>query len=207
MTGGARREPFAPCQGSYSEIMVISVSRPILLHLPPAPDAVSDADLVARAVAGDRWAREMLYRRHAAYLLGMAARLLASRGDAEEIVQDTFVVGFDRLGALRDPAAVRGWLAQIAVNMVRRRMRRARVLRFVGLDRDSARQGGGGAGAGGGWGARGGDATLAALAAPGLDAEGRGELALFDRVLARMRAELRIAWVLRRVDGLELVEV
>src|SRR5262245_53540031 len=149
--------------------MGISVSRPVLLHL---PDAVSDADLVSRAVGGDRWGREMLYRRHAGYLLGMAARLLASRGDAEEVVQDTVVVGFERLGTLREPGAVRGWLAQIAVNLVRRRMRRARVLRFVGLDRGR----GGGAGRerdAGGAGGSADDATLAALAAPGLDAEAR----------------------------------
>jgi RNA polymerase sigma-70 factor (ECF subfamily) len=163
-----------------------SVSRPVLLHVPAAP---SDADLVARAVAGDRWAREVLYRRHAGYLLGMTARLLASRGDAEEVVQDAFVLGFEQLGALRDPGAVRGWLAQIAVSLVRRRMRRGRLLRLLGLDRGAD------------------DATLESLAAPGVDAEGRSELALFDRVLGRMRAELRIAWVLRRVDGLELTEV
>ena len=51
-------------------------------------------------------------------LLAMTTRLLANRGDAEEVVQDTFVTAFEQLGTLREPGAVRGWLGQIAVNLV-----------------------------------------------------------------------------------------
>jgi RNA polymerase sigma-70 factor (ECF subfamily) len=112
-----------------------------------------------------------------------------SRGEAEDVVQDTFVIAFGQLKTLRAPAALRGWLAQIAVSLVRRRLRRGRLLRLLGLDRGAD------------------DATLAALAAPGLDPEARTELALVDRQLGRLRTEPRIAWMLRRVDGLELTEV
>jgi DNA-directed RNA polymerase specialized sigma24 family protein len=45
----------------------------------------------------------------------MTVRLLANGGEAEEIVQDTFVTAFEQLGTLRVPGAVRGWLGQIAV--------------------------------------------------------------------------------------------
>ncbi|HEV3030824.1 MAG TPA: sigma factor-like helix-turn-helix DNA-binding protein, partial [Polyangia bacterium] len=48
--------------------------------------------------------------------------------------------------------------------------------------------------------------TLEALAAPGLHPETCAELALLDRVLARLRPDLRIAWMLRHVEGLELTE-
>src|SRR4029078_5938261 len=98
-------------------------------------DAASNSHLVARSIEGDRWGREMLYRRHAAYLLAIAARLLGSRGDGEEVVQDTFVTAFEQLRTLREPAALRGWLAQIAVSMVRRRLRRGRLMRMLGLHR------------------------------------------------------------------------
>ena len=153
------------------------------------PDAVTDADLVSNAAAGDRWSREALYRRHAGHLLGLATRLVGSRGDGEEIVQDAFVAAFEQLGTLRDPSALRAWLGQIVVNLARHRLRRWRLLRLLGLDRGAD------------------DATLEALAAPGLDPEASGELALLDRALGRLRADLRIAWVLRRVEGLELTEV
>ena len=152
-------------------------------------EAVSDEELVRRALAGERWGREMLYRRHAGSLLAMTARLLANRGEAEEVVQDTFVTAFEQLGTLREPGAVRGWLGQIAVNLVRRRFRRGRLMRFLGLDRGAD------------------DATLEALADPGISTDQRAELALVDRLLRGMKPALRLAWMLRRVDGLELGEV
>jgi RNA polymerase sigma-70 factor (ECF subfamily) len=161
-------------------------SGPVLLRM---PDPASDAELVRRAVAGESWSREVLYRRHAGYLLGLAVRLLANRGEAEEIVQDAFLAGFERLETLREPEALRGWLAQIAVNLVRHRLRRQRLARLFGLDRGAE------------------DATLEAFAAPGLHPETAAELALLDRALARLGPDLRIAWMFRHVEGMELVEV
>ena len=166
--------------------MGVLVSHTVLLA---GADAASDAQLVARAIEGDRWGREMLYRRHAGYLLAIAARLLSNRSEGEEIVQDTFVTAFEQLRTLREPAALRGWLAQIAVSLVRRKLRRARLMRVLGLDHGAD------------------DATLAALAAPGTRPDQRAELALVDRVLGTISANVRIAWMLRHVEGLELAEV
>ena len=39
----------------------MSLRQPILL---PAPETIGDAELVARALTGDRWSKEVLYRRH-----------------------------------------------------------------------------------------------------------------------------------------------
>ena len=113
----------------------------------------------------------MIYRRHAGLLLAIAARLLGNRGDAEEVVQDTFVTAFEQLRALRDPAALRAWLAQITVSLVRRRIRRGRLMRVLGLDRGAD------------------DATLAALAAPGTAPDERAELAMVDRLLTQAARE------------------
>jgi len=155
----------------------------------PTPEVVGDAELVMRAVEGDEWSREALYRRHAQYLFGLTVRLLRNPGEAEELVQDTFVVGFAQLATLREGGAVRGWLARIAVNLVSRRIRRARLLRFLGLD-------------------RGGDEVgLAGLASPDMPVDDRADLALLDRALSKMRTELRIAWTLRRVEGLPIGDV
>jgi RNA polymerase sigma-70 factor, ECF subfamily len=166
--------------------MGVLVSRSLSLKV---SEAVSDEELVRRALAGERWGREMLYRRHADSLLAMTVRLLANRGEAEEIVQDTFVTAFEQLATLREPATVRGWLGQIAVNLIRRRFRRGRLMRFLGLDRGAD------------------DATLEALADPGISTDQRAELALVDRLLRGMKPALRLAWMLRRVEGLELGEV
>jgi RNA polymerase sigma-70 factor (ECF subfamily) len=167
-------------------MMALVRNQPSLV--PPA-DSIGDAELVARALGGDRWSRDVLYRRHAHYLLAISIRLLSNRSDGEEVVQDTFVVAFTRLRTLRDPAALRAWLARIAISLVLRRLRRARLLHFLGLDRGFE------------------DASLEALAAPTLRPEDRAELALADRVLQRLPPEPRIAWMLRRVEGLPLVDV
>ena len=131
----------------------------------------------------------MLYRRHAHHLLAISTRLLSNRSEGEEVVQDAFVVAFEQLGKLREPAALRPWLIRIAVNLARRHLRKGRLLRILGLDRSPD------------------DATLAALAAPTLRPDDRAELALADRVLRGMPADRRIAWMLRRVEGLALAEV
>ncbi len=159
------------------------------VSLLPAPDALSDGELVVRSLGGDRWSRDVLYRRHAHYLLAISTRLLASRSEGEEVVQDAFVAGFGQLGNLRDPTAFRPWLARIAINLARRRLRRGRLLRIFGLDRGFD------------------DATLAALAAPDMRPDDRTELALVDRLLDSIPTNLRIAWMLRRVEGLPLAEV
>jgi RNA polymerase sigma-70 factor (ECF subfamily) len=101
-------------------------------------------------------------------------------------MQDTFIVGFRELASLREPAALRSWLAQIAVRLVRRRVRRARLFRLFGF-------------AGGDD-----DRGLRAQAAPELAPDARAELALLDRALGRLRTEPQIAWTLRRVEGLSL---
>jgi RNA polymerase sigma-70 factor, ECF subfamily len=168
--------------------MALARMQPSILPLPTA-DALGDAELVARALDGDRWSRDVLYRRHACYLLAISTRLLSNRNEGEEVVQDTFVVGFEQLGKLREPSALRAWLTQIAVSLVRRRLRRARLLRILGLDRGSD------------------DAALAELAAPTLRPDDHAELALVDRMLRSMPADRRIAWMLRRVEGLPLAEV
>lgn len=166
--------------------MGVLVSRSLPLK---ASEALGDEELVRRALSGDRWGREMLYRRHAAGLLAMTIRLLANRGEAEEVVQDTFLTAFEQLSALREPAAVRGWLGQIAVSLVHRRFRRRRLARLIGVDRGAD------------------DATLESLADAAAPADQRAELALVDRLLRAMKAPLRIAWMLRHVEGLELAEV
>jgi len=179
------RELFRAGRVSSSNVVPLK-KQPTLL---PTADAVEDAELVARALGGERWSRDMLYRRHAHYLLSISARLLASRGEGEEVVQDTFVICFERLESLREPGAIRGWLAQIAVSLVRRRLRRRKLRRLLGLDVGAD------------------DAALAAVASPSLRPDDRAELALIDQVLRRMPADQRIAWMLRRVEGLGLNEV
>jgi DNA-directed RNA polymerase specialized sigma24 family protein len=56
------------------------------------------------------------------------ARSLVEPDAAEDAVQDTYVLGLEALGQLRDPAAVEAWLKRICVTRCYRMHRRRRVL-------------------------------------------------------------------------------
>ena len=73
------------------------------------------AALVIAARTGDRAAFAALYHRFARVVHAIAlARVRAA--DAGDVVQDVFLVAYERLGELREPAAFPGWLVQIARN-------------------------------------------------------------------------------------------
>lgn len=162
----------------------------------PAADGASDGELVRRALEGDRWAEEALYRRHVRYVGGIVVRLLRSRTDAEDVLQDTFALALERLATLRDPDAVRPWIARIAVSQVRRRCRRRRLLVAIGLGRFA----GPGDGAGD-------EVSLESLASTEQSPEVRAELGKLDKALSRLPPDERIAWMLRHVEGEALEDV
>lgn len=98
---------------------------------PDAPDSV----LVRRARTDDGFAESVLYRRHAPGILKLACCLLGDSQEADDVVQDTFVTAFERLGQLRHDRAFAEWLRQIAVRQIRRRFRRRRLLNLLGFTR------------------------------------------------------------------------
>jgi len=90
---------------------------------PPAQDASGDLALCERAVAGDRLAFEEIYRRHADRIYGLSLRLTADRGEAEGLVQDTFVKAWFALAGYAGRGSLGGWLGRVAVNLWRDRFR------------------------------------------------------------------------------------
>ena len=69
-----------------------------------------DADLVRAAQAGDTAGLGALLERHRARLHAIAVSMLGHGPQAEDAVQDTFLIALRRIGELRDPAAARAWL-------------------------------------------------------------------------------------------------
>lgn len=78
-------------------------------------------------------ALEALYRDHAEPLLNYLYRLLGSRSEAEEALQDTFVKAHGALGRLPADANHRAWLYRIATNTATDRLRRRRLIRWLPL--------------------------------------------------------------------------
>jgi RNA polymerase sigma-70 factor (ECF subfamily) len=75
--------------------------------------AVTDAELVSTARAGDSASLGLLLERHRAALYAAAVALLGSAERAQDAVQETSLVAMRRLPELRDPAAFGPWLRVI----------------------------------------------------------------------------------------------
>jgi RNA polymerase sigma-70 factor, ECF subfamily len=76
-----------------------------------------DADLAHAACAGDAVSLGLLLERRRPGLYAHALGLLGgSRVQAEEAVQETFLVALRKLSTVREPAAVRGWLHAVLRN-------------------------------------------------------------------------------------------
>jgi RNA polymerase sigma-70 factor (ECF subfamily) len=130
---------------------------------------------------------DALYRRYAPYVAAIAARIMGRDHELDDLVQDAFVNALRGLQGLREPAAIKGWLAKITVRLATRRLRQLRLRRALHLSRDVAD-----------------DETIVAV---GADADQRALIAKVYRVLDRLPAAERVVWVLRHVQGEPLLRI
>ena len=148
----------------------------------------TDAALVGAARAGESWAQETLFRRHARMALGLAHRLLPQDNEVDDLVQDCFVSALKRLSSLDNPQAFAAWLGSIVVRAVGKRLRRRRLLSRLGLRVPE-------------------EIDPDAIAAPSVPGDVAVELRRVYAIVAQLPAQARVALVLRRVDGLEVPEI
>jgi RNA polymerase sigma-70 factor, ECF subfamily len=127
-----------------------------------------------------------VFRRYSPYVARVALRLLGNDAEVDDLVQDVFLEAHRGLDAVREPAALGGWLARICVRRATRRLRRRRLLALLSLDTVSERE-----------------LPLAATASP----EDRAEVARLYERLDRLPADERVAWLLRHVEGESLEDM
>jgi RNA polymerase sigma-70 factor, ECF subfamily len=77
---------------------------------------VEDRDLVLKARRGDVDAYNVLVSRWEKRVFNYLLRLVGTREDAEDVNQDVFLKGYQRLRDLDDPARFAPWLFRIAHN-------------------------------------------------------------------------------------------
>jgi RNA polymerase sigma-70 factor (ECF subfamily) len=88
---------------------------------------LSDGELIERIGSGDRGAFELLYRRYARPVLGLALRRLGDRGRAEDAVQETFAAIWRSARSYRpERGAGAPWLYAVARNAIADRGRARR---------------------------------------------------------------------------------
>lgn len=82
--------------------------------------------LVDRAVQGDRDAQESLFTRYRSRLYRLALRLLHSKEDAEDAVQDALLSAYRNISTFEGRSLFSTWLTRIVVNAALVKMRRQR---------------------------------------------------------------------------------
>jgi RNA polymerase sigma factor (sigma-70 family) len=84
------------------------------------------ADLVTRARKGDQQAWDVLVQRYSPLIWSICRHYRLSRADAEDVGQRTWLQFVNHLGAIRDPAALPGWLTTTTRRECNRVVRAAR---------------------------------------------------------------------------------
>jgi len=83
-------------------------------------------DLVMRARKGNQQAWEALVERYAPLIWSICRHYRLDRSDAEDVAQSIWLQFVNHLGAIRDPAAVPGWLTTVTRRECGRVVRAAR---------------------------------------------------------------------------------
>jgi RNA polymerase sigma-70 factor (ECF subfamily) len=90
------------------------------------PAAAGDAELVRRALMRDEAAVRAIIKAHNRRLYRLARGILRNDGEAEDVVQETYVRAFTHLADFRGDSSLSTWLSRIAMNEALGRLRRHR---------------------------------------------------------------------------------
>jgi RNA polymerase sigma-70 factor (ECF subfamily) len=136
--------------------------------------------------AGEVWAASSVWNAYASKVFRIAARVLGSDDDAEDITQDVFARAFSGIGTLRDPNALGDFILSVALRMIKRELRRRRVRRILHLSDPR---------------------HLPDHPVDAPDSDARDAVAWLYAILDQLGAEERTAFVLRYVETLSLAEI
>jgi len=148
----------------------------------------SDAALVTAARAGEGWASEALFRRHAPMVNGLAYRLLGRDAEVDDVVQESFVQALGALDALKEPQAFASWMAAIVVRTTSKVLRRRKLMTRFGLRRSEP-------------------IDVDALIGRAVPPDAAAELRAIYGIVEALPVKIRVPLLLRRVEGLALEEI
>lgn len=112
----------------------------ILTETVTSQDPLSDEEVVARVLAGERSTFEIVMRRYNQRLYRVVRAILRNDSEAEDVMQDAYVRAYEHLDQFAGRAKFSTWLTRIAVHEALTRQRRAN--RYQELDPMSEGDGG-----------------------------------------------------------------
>ena len=139
-----------------------------------------------RLDAAARRRMDELFKEHAAYVARLAYRMMGRDVDIDDVVQDVFVLLLRHIGRIRQPDAVRAWLATTTVRLTRRRLRVKSLRLLLGLSDDVG---------------------LAEVRDAGSSPEDRVAFRAVHAALEGVGVNARIAWTLRYLEEERIEDV
>jgi RNA polymerase sigma-70 factor (ECF subfamily) len=101
-----------------------------------APDGSAaniQAEILARAQAGDNQAFAQLYSVHKRRIYSLCLRMVGSVAEAEDLTQEAFLQFHRKIGTFRGESALSTWLHRLAINVVLMHLRK-KGLQLISLD-------------------------------------------------------------------------
>jgi RNA polymerase sigma-70 factor (ECF subfamily) len=154
----------------------------------------TDASLVARAGEGDDDAFRELVTRHSRMVFRLAYRLTGNEGDAEDVVQESFLKAYKSLSRFEGKSEFGSWLYRIAANCAFDAIRRRERLKTSPLP-------------GGAEDATGAPEPASTAPSPENAALGSEIGTRLARAMRRLSSSERTAFVLRHFEGRPVVEI
>ncbi len=156
--------------------------------------ATLDADLISRALAGERGAFDLLVVRYQRRVAALISRYRLDAGTIEDLTQEAFIKAYRGLAGFRGESTFFTWLARIALNTTKTWLtERKRRIDMVSFDDES------------------GEFDPMATIESGDSTEGTvasrqiGEM--INRALEEMAPDLRAALTMREIDGKSYEEI
>ena len=91
---------------------------------PAQPVALTEAEAIRLAQAGNAAAFEFLYQLHGRRVYALCLRMVGTPADAEDLMQEAFLQLFRKIGTFRGESAFSTWLHRMTVNVVLMRLRK-----------------------------------------------------------------------------------
>jgi len=165
---------------------------PAPVALPPPTAKEHDADILARAKAGDHHAFAAIYSQHKKRIYSLCLRMLGNPAEAEDLAQEAFLQLHRKIGTFRGDSAFSTWLHRLTVNVVLMQLRK-KGLSLISLDEslEPSRE----------------EGPARTFGAPDLTLTGAIDRLALQKAVDNLPAGYRLIFVLHDIEGYEHNEI
>ena len=87
-------------------------------------NTVSESILISRAQKGDKRSVSLLVNKYSSRIYAVAFRLMKNEEDAEDVLQETFIIMLNKLDTFEGKSSLYTWLYRVATNVALGKLRK-----------------------------------------------------------------------------------